>query len=413
MEQTIKTNKEKFELINQLIIYSIIFLVFLSTLIFYIIPSILDISWKKDILSQEINHYNEINKKWITYDEFQSLKNTLQISDSYTKNILQTMDRDFYSSNFLNNTQDDYLSFLEKLKDSTLKEYNSQEFAQKRSTLQELLPTYSDVSSVSLADVMDDSKFVNNLENLLDRFNLVSNDWINIWNLQAFDDWDTTKKTKNSLLESDIYYFSIPLNLNWTKKDIIDFIHYLENVASIKIDADNIVTYKDNFIDLNTSYDSPLAEIYSIKMPNYIDSDSTTINPQTDTMSFIKNTQWQETYNIDITIRFFVKWLASYKVQEFVKTTNLNYNNLVKNVVKSLKTIDQKNPNLISAFTSLNSLKKYLDSIKADMDDLTKKRAKKENLSEVYNKAYKISASIDNVNSSYLQQSKLLNSLKK
>lgn len=408
----IQENKEKFQLINQLIIYSIIFIILLSSIFFYVIPSFWEISTKKENLYNLVNHFNTISKEWLSFQEFENLKNTIQITDSYTKNLLATLDVDFYESNLLNKTQNPYLIFLDNLKADTVKQYNSPEFQAKKTTLSKLLPTYSDASSVSLDDVVDDSDFINSVENLLDKFNLVSSDGINIWTLMPFDD-QNNKKTKNSLIESDVYYFSIPLNLSWTKKDIIDFLHYLENVASIKINADNIDIYKDNFIQSNTWYDYQLAEVDSIKMTDYLDSDTSTINTSEDAISFIKNLEWQEKYNINISVRFYVKWLASYKVQEFVKVTNTNYQTLLKNITKTIKSIDQKNPNLISIFTSLNSLKKYLDTIKTDMDDLSKKAAKRENLWDTYNKANKLSSNIDNISSMFEQQTKLLNSIKK
>ncbi|MDD4151652.1 MAG: hypothetical protein PHR68_03490 [Candidatus Gracilibacteria bacterium] len=411
------TNKEfnltKYRVINQIIFYSIIFIAFLITLIYYVLPNISEISSQKDKLNENINYFNKISKSGISFSDFKETQNNVSINDSYTKNLVNTMDSDFFVNNFTNNTGENYLSFLDNLKLQTVKEYTSQEFITKKNELDTLLPVYSDSSSVFMENLMDDSTFVNNIENLLDKFNLVSSDAINLGNMILVDsDEGNTKKINKDLTESEIYYFDIPLNVTGTKKDVINFIHYLENVGSININGENIIPYKDNFISPNFSYDGQIAEIEKIDMANYIDSDnSTRINSQ-DSINFIKNTQGQEKFDVSLTVRFFVKGLAGYKVQEFVKNTYSEYNNLSKNVNKLLKTTDQKDPNLLQIFSKLNQVKRFIETIKNDVDDLMKKANKKEDLGNTYNKMYKLSLNIKNAEQIYLQQEESLKTLK-
>lgn len=406
-------NLTKYRTINEIILYSIVFIAFLITLIYYILPNTSEISSQKEKLNENINYFNKISKSWISFSDFKSTQNNVSINDSYAKNLVNTMDSDFFVNNFTNNTRENYLSFLDNLKVQTLKEYNSPEFLAKKNELDAILPIYSDSSSVFMENLMDDSKFLNNIENLLDKFNLVSSDSINIWNM-ILAEWDerTTKKTSKDLTESEIYYFDIPLNITWTKKDVINFIHYLENVGSININWENIISYKDNFISTNFSYNWQIAEIEKIDIANYIDSDNSTIINSQDPINFIKNTQWQERFDVSLSVRFFVKWLAWYKVQEFVKNTYSEFNDLSKNINKSLKTIDQKDPNLLQIFSKLNQIKRFVETIKKDADDLMKKANKREDLRNTYNKMYKLSISIKNANQIYLQQEESLKTLK-
>ena len=124
--------------------------------------------------------FKKYEKKSFAFVEDKSTQNNVSINDSYAKNLVNTMDSDFFVKNFTSNTRENYLSFLDNLKVLTLKEYNSPEFLAKKNELDAILPIYSDSSSVFMENLMDDSKFLNNIENLLDKFNLVSSDSINI-----------------------------------------------------------------------------------------------------------------------------------------------------------------------------------------------------------------------------------------
>jgi len=81
---------------------------------------------------------------------------------------------------------------------------------------------------------------VNSIENLLFSFNLISKDPIGIRDIEPVDFGviTTDSKDANQDAGTDTSIFRIPVSFSATgqKKDIIDFLHYLENVGSISIE---------------------------------------------------------------------------------------------------------------------------------------------------------------------------------
>ncbi len=393
-------NKIKYQLINWLIINSVFVLVFI-TLIFLLLPSLDEISEKKDSTNLLVDDYNKNMKSWISFNDFTLEKSSITDSDVYKRTILSNMDSNFYNKHFINNWQDDYKNFLDKLNISVNQKLSSKEFTDKQNLISNILPIYS--NSASFSGTITDSMFINNVENLIEKFNLSSSDTISVSNIISAEDVaNNTKKTIKSQLDSSIYYFSIPLKLTGTKKDIIDFITYIENVWSITL----------NWEKISANYNWELADIDSIKISSYLDSDNSTIVSGQDMISFVKNTQWTEKLDIDLTLNFYVKWLASYKVQEYVKTLNINYSKLTKDTQTLISRIDQQNPDLIIVFNKLNSIKRYLDTTKKDISDLVISANKSDDLGSVYNRAYKFSSTITNLTSLLEEQKKIIDSLK-
>lgn len=393
-------NKIKYQLINWIIINSVFLLAFII-FIFLLLPGLDEISEKKDSTNLLVDDYNKNMKSWISFNDFTLEKSSITDSDVYKRTILSNMDSNFYNKHFINNWQDDYKNFLDKLNISVNQKLSSKEFTDKQNLISNILPIYS--NSASFSGTITDSMFINNVENLIEKFNLSSSDTISVSNIISAEDVaNNTKKTIKSQLDSSIYYFSIPLKLTGTKKDIIDFITYIENVWSITL----------NWEKISANYNWELADIDSIKISSYLDSDNSTIVSGQDMISFVKNTQWTEKLDIDLTLNFYVKWLASYKVQEYVKTLNINYSKLTKDTQTLISRIDQQNPDLIIVFNKLNSIKRYLDTTKKDISDLVISANKSDDLGSVYNRAYKFSSTITNLTSLLEEQKKIIDSLK-
>lgn len=391
-------NKIKYQLINWIIINSIFILVFV-TLIFLLLPSLDEIGEKKDATNLLVDDYNKTLKTGLSFTDFMSKKSSIVNLDTYKKTILSDIDANFYNKNFINNWTETYDKFLSNLNSSITQQLSSKEFADKQNIVSSILPIYS--NSASFSGTITDSMFINNVENLIEKFNLSSSDAISVSNIISAED-DNNKKAGKSLLDSSIYYFSIPLKLTGTKKDIIDFITYIENVWSVVLNWDNI----------QAPYNQELADIDSIKISSYLDSDTSTIVSGQDMISFVKNTQATEKLDVDLTLNFYVKWLASYKVQDYVKNLNISYSKLTKDTQTIISRVDQKNPDLIVVFNKLNSIKRYLDATKKDISDLTVKANKADDLWTVYNQAYKFSSIIVNLTSLLDEQTKIIESLK-
>lgn len=403
MLEDIKTNKIKRRLISSLIINSIV-LIIVSILIYLQIDPINEISAKKEETNILLNEYNKNISYWITFADFNNKKSALTDIDSYKKNIIDILDIWFYNKFFINTWTDSYENFLLNLWKSINEKIWSKEFKDKQKLLSTILPIYS--NSALMDWTITDSTFINNIETLIDKFNLSTSDSITVSDIIAVEDLNT-KKIRKSLLDSEIYYFKLPLKLTWTKKDVIDFIHYVENVWSIQISGNDINLYKD----YSDNYEWQVAEIESIKIWSYLDSDKSTINKWSFT-DFIKNNQWNEKLDIEIVLNFYVKWLASYKVQDYVNLLNKNYTKLSKDTTSLISKIDQNNPNFISTFNKLNSIKIYLDNIKKEISDLNVKARKSEDIGNTYSQAYKFTNSLNNLSNTLDELKKNIDYLK-
>lgn len=403
MLEDIKTNKIKRRLISSLIINSIV-LIIVSILIYLQIDPINEISAKKEETNILLNEYSKNISYWITFADFNNKKSALTDIDSYKKNIIDILDIWFYNKFFINTWTDSYENFLLNLWKSINEKIWSKEFKDKQKLLSTILPIYS--NSALMDWTITDSTFINNIETLIDKFNLSTSDSITVSDIIAVEDLNT-KKIRKSLLDSEIYYFKLPLKLTWTKKDVIDFIHYVENVWSIQISGNDINLYKDS----SDNYEWQVAEIESIKIWSYLDSDKSTINKWSFT-DFIKNNQWNEKLDIEIVLNFYVKWLASYKVQDYVNLLNKNYTKLSKDTTSLISKIDQNNPNFISTFNKLNSIKIYLDNIKKEISDLNVKARKSEDIGNTYSQAYKFTNSLNNLSNTLDELKKNIDYLK-
>ncbi len=403
MLEDIKINKIKRRLISSLIINSIV-LIIVSILIYLQIDPINEIGAKKEETNILLNEYNKNISYWITFADFNNKKSALTDIDSYKKNIIDILDIWFYNKFFINTWTDSYENFLLNLWKSINEKIWSKEFKDKQKLLSTILPIYS--NSALMDWTITDSTFINNIETLIDKFNLSTSDSITVSDIIAVEDLNT-KKIRKSLLDSEIYYFKLPLKLTWTKKDVIDFIHYVENVWSIQISGNDINLYKDS----SDNYEWQVAEIESIKIWSYLDSDKSTINKWS-FADFIKNNQWNEKLDIEIVLNFYVKWLASYKVQDYVNLLNKNYTKLSKDTTSLISKIDQNNPNFISTFNKLNSIKIYLDNIKKEISDLNVKARKSEDIGNTYSQAYKFTNSLNNLSNTLDELKKNIDYLK-
>lgn len=400
MSENIKTHRIKKSIIASLVLNSVS-LVILSTLIYFQIEPINEISLKKEEANLLFDDYSKTITSGLNFNDFSAKKWELTNLDSYKKNIISNIDSSFYNKFFVNTWTQSYDNYLSVLWKSSSEKILSKEFKEKQNLLATILPVYSNSALIDWA--ITDSIFINNLENLIEKYNLSTKDSIAVSDIIPVENTIVEKKNSKSVLDSEIYYFKLPLKLTGTKKDIIDFITYLEKVWSIKI------TWNDFNIDTD-SY-GQIADIDSIKIQSYLDSDKSTIN-KWNFVDFIKLTQWSEKLDIDLVINFYVKWLASYKVQDYVNNLNKNYTKLSKDTLSLISKINQKDRNFIRIFNNLNYIKRYLDTIKKDVSDLVTKSKKSEDISVTYSQAYKITNTLSKLSKELDTQKTNIDSLK-
>lgn len=358
---------------------SIVFFVTFLLLIFLkIYPDIVLIEWEKKEVSKMVEEYKSIKSNWITFDDFKSIRSQWWIN-LYLQNILNEVDYKFYNSYFINDKWWDFDSFFIK----KVEEINSKKewVAYKNSvdTYKKLLPSYVEVADTNEIWIMTDFKFVTYLESLLHSFNLESKDKsITLWNLNILPDYNANLWT-SSWLDTTIFYIPYTFDIEWRKKDIIDFIYFLENVWSINYDDDTwkIEVNKDNFINKSLAWttssnilENPVVDIESITFPEYIDSWLYWAN-EIDFKNYIKNTQWDELFSTIINVRFYVKWLPNYKILESITKLIERYNSLKSDFTNSKKKLwNTINPNIDKGLKFLQELEPTIKNLKNPKIDL-------------------------------------------
>lgn len=397
-------NKEKNikKLYNKIIISWIFFVMLLWFILFYLYPEVKLIFVKKEELVSKITTYENIKQKWLTYDEFISL-----IKDETLKKIFWNESRGFFETNLLNDTSNDYISFLND-KEKYIDEINKTDFVKKRDEkLSKVLPSYTDWYSVEWN--MTDLAFVNYIESLLRTFQLQTTS--NIWIEKIVLVWDKKDDTNEIDVSSQLFYIPLSLEIVWRKSDVVEFLYFLQNVWVVtKVDKDNIIFYKDNLIkktilwqkrttDYNI-YENKLVDIENIEFYDYIDNTSsiriwTQKTPEW-FLSFIKNgSEKDNAYKIKVWLKFYVRWLSKYRIENFALETVKKYEDFSRKIKNLLKKAQNRktvllNNNIVEIIWNLKTIDTYLSEMEQRVKKLENSIKQRVNLSNIYKEASSI-----------------------
>ena len=355
------------------------------------------ISDKKSETRELYASINEMKSKWVDFWKFNNeSKNFSQWV--YLKEILKNLEKEFFDKHFINKWTDSYKTFLDK----KIKTMNSPENKKikelKKKKVSKILPSYSEYSVGLEGEYLTDFKFINYIESLLETFNLDYTDPIWIKEVVLID-WFSNKKSKGRWLENEIFYIPLKLNLIWNKENMINFLHFLWSVWNITVEEDNIEVKSDNFLVKESKkimlewylggrstyniYENQLINVSELEIQDYIDSSYTSFRKQNQKLSsFVKNGQWNQKMEIDVTLKFYIKWLKNYKIEEIINKFLFTYTNTGKIVNKNLKSKEIKQSDK-TRFETINS---YLKEISDDVKEIRKDSNKKDKLKEVYKK---------------------------
>lgn len=398
--------------------YSKIFLNVIFLTIFLIIIFKMIIPWydeykiiREDLLNKT-KYYENIQKKWLTFLDFSSL-----ITDESTKNIVSKIWVEFFNNNLKNSSKKSYLDFL-KEKESKVNELKKSDKIKLRDEkLSKVLPSYQEW--ISIDGSMTDLEFVNYIESLLRNFRLITSSNIWIEDVVLIENKSSTNNNKSKdTLSSQIFYIPLKLELEWAKSDIVEFLYFLQNVWKVNEVKDNdIVFYKDNVINKNLSkqvnsnlYENKIVDISSIEFKEYIDTSSfirTSLEKKDSLwfLSFIRNgVEKDQSYKIDISLRFYVKWLPTYKIETYIQKTISLYSGLLNTTTNNLKTIQSKKTggvsnDMITIISNLRAIQTYLIDLDSNINKLKVWVKEKNNLELLYIDASKTRYDIDNIQS--------------
>jgi len=421
-----KTTKRIKKAAIQATIFNVIMtFVLLWVLFYYIVPSLILIKEKQETLAFNLEAQERITKQGLTLKEFKSLYRTQETGvDPYIVNLLKNLDEDFYDENLVNKTAANYNEFLLEKKEYTIEQKSSEEFKETERKINTILPSYSD--RADLEGVIGDFDFISYIEALLFTFNLQTEDSIGVWIVEPVmkETWETSEDSDST--EASLFYIPLQFKVIGQKSNILDFLHFLENVGSINIEDGKVVSYKDSVIKKPLEwefltrtyniYEHQIADIEYISMKDYIDSSSQPVN--TDTVSFIKNTQWREKFELELKARFYVTGLPDYRVESFINDAIERFKSLKKQILRS--TADNKDVwrkaksgDILFSINTINSLVFLLEDMESTVNGLRKKFLKdKSKITEVYKDALDINDQIEKIDFLYRENQKVIDTVK-
>lgn len=336
------TNRKRITLLQIIIFNSVVLLILIIILIVNIIPNISLYEEEKKNLNTTYKELTLIKERGIDYEQFVNVMAKNPIKDAYLEALIKTISKDFYDKNILNTQKqglfDDFIKSKELYLEKKTKE---RDVSERQKSVQTIFPEYTGNSLIKNEQALTDFKFINYIESILYTFNLVSIDSIGVSDVLVVDDYisQDSKKMEQGV-NPRLYYIPLHLKIVWRKTDIVDFLHFAENVWAISIENGHFTVFNDKKLsqklgeeestDYNI-YNNQVFDIENIRMQEYIDSDAINIrNEEQSIEDFIKSTQGNEKFNFEIAMRFYVKWMPDYQIKNFIKTTLEKYNDLKK-----------------------------------------------------------------------------------
>ncbi|NDK08839.1 hypothetical protein EOM39_06385 [Candidatus Gracilibacteria bacterium] len=389
---TVKTKRPKY-IVTGFFFSMATMTVLVCFLLFFLYPKINEIGEEKKDVAKKIDSIELIKKKGLTFEEFNTLKNTFK-ANLYLASLLKKTDASFYNSNFVNNKDgEDYNSFFSKKVLEVNKAQSNEQYIEIQDSYKSILPTYVEENIENEEGVMTDLKFITYIESILYTFNLeMANKNLTVGNLNTLTEYSNDK---DSALDTTIFYIPYTFDVTGKKKDILDFIYFLENVGSININEDGeIEVYEDNFINksLNGFGDTnilknQIIDIERIKISDYIDS-GLEPNLNEKLISFVKRTQGGEKMSISLNVRFYVKGVPNYKIMEGVNNLSTRYNQILSDLSKK-----KSDKDLTSASKSkIEKALAYLKELDVTINEIKKEKV---DLNKAYKKVLEINKLLD------------------
>ena len=419
-----KLTKRMKNSILQWIAFGLLFLVVLLVSVFvFIYPKIQEIWIKKEEFITTYKSFENVKKKGVSYGDF---KSGLSPDISWNADlIVRNLDKDFFTNNFTNTWSKLYEEYIKDLAERVKKEKSSDEFIKKEEALQRLLPTYIQNNSLvwweSTSDFLTNFYFINFMENLLYTFNLSYDGEIWIGNLENVkddqEDSISSPKDAKSWLQEDVYRIPLSLSIVWKKSDIIDFIHYFENVSKISISDDSFSVDSDSFINKRIEwslpsanyniYENQVADISSISFSEYPDSSPLETGWL---IAAMKGAQSREEFSVDIDLSFYVAGVPWYKMQNFIqkfvedqKTFSQEVREKAQKYGAKKNTYSSESEALV-AIQNMQSVSLLMTSLDEDIKKILPRLSKWENITELYEEVLDMSSRLNTLKSYFEKQ---------
>lgn len=418
------TKRMKSAIIQASIVNIVFFLILVFAITLFIVPKINEIISLKWDLWQIYNDYNTKKQNGITYGELRQIANQESLNnDAYISNLLRNVNQNFYEQSFTNTWSQPFSEFLETVESRVLDVKFSDEYIIQDQKLNTVLPVYTQDNSLQ-KDGLTDFYFINYIENLIYTFNLWVRWEVWVWAIEKI--WENSRTTdeeeQDNALQEDIFRIPLHFEIDGQKSDIVDFIHFFENVGSINLKDNSLEIYNDKFIskviewEIRTSsyniYENQISDIESIEWKEY--PDSSTQAQSWDLITALKWPQAREKASIELHLNFYVAGVPGYRMEKYVQDVIDDFQSLSQLISADAKrytvqAYKYKEWVQLQAITQLQNLDALMVDQQEWIQQMTLAMVRKDNIQDLYEKAVNFRAIIRWVDQSYDQQKIKLN----
>lgn len=372
------------------------------------------ITAKKQEILTTLSEIEHINQQGLSFEQFKLLLSDPNLSapNRFTQKLLERVDGDFHT-NYLKNTATwSYQDYVENRLDeisstTTLLERRDENIAT-------ILPSYGAYDLQNNTGASDFS-FTSYVERIFNTFNITYSGKIGIGELEPVSLYENPQSQQNDL-DSSIYATTLSLDISGKKRDIVQLLHYFENLGSINLENNNLAFYDDSFLTqfgrdiiLNGDQRSENYNIYLhqlwdisyIRMKDYIDSNFEIRDTQIQALkSFLKQTQWDELYEMELGLNFYFKGLPQYQMRDAISDFFNDYNTLQSKTNTQLENISQissPSNDQRDYLRQLQSIQTWLVSLNAEIKELKKKSSKPNETEAVYRRVEALASKIQSI----------------
>ena len=190
-------------------------------------------------------------------------------------------------------------------------------------------------------------------------------------------------------MQEDIYKIPLSFEVTGRKADILDFIHFFENVGTIEQNENTISVYSDALLSqvltdkIGTQkyniYKNQIAVIDEIQLAEYPDSSNfANQGAYKNLIDTIRSQQGRDAFTVQIVLHFFISGLPIYKMEESIKTIQQDTVSLIQKAEEMKGTLSQSNNQnlsqvsqnlsfLQSLISTLQLLQQEIDMLQADL----------------------------------------------
>ena len=331
-----RTKRQETSIILYFSFYLLLSIGLLSYYVFGLIPNVSEIETLKDTTNQTYNKHENIVKKWLWFEEFTTLAKSSDLN-TYSKELVQSLDESFYTKYFENTSWVAYKNFIEDQNKKITQWQNYEDFLDKSQEISKILPIYTEVNMWNSSEYLSDFEFTHYIESILKTFNLEYSNEIWVSELVLVEEFSNSEN--KSKLDTNIFYVPVTLELEWVKSDILNFLYFIEHVGNTTILTDRITVEHqddDKFLYRGTSqapgqkiildgantfsrtqyniFQNQFIDFESIEFNDFIDDERSRISQSQDLIKRIKDDQANDKYGVWVTLRFYVKWVQNLKI---------------------------------------------------------------------------------------------------